>query len=343
MNTIHCAAALACALCAAGAQAQSAVTLYGRLDMNIGYQTRIFQNGRVTDQSATVLDSGGFNGSRWGLRVQEDLGDGLKAVAVLESGVQADTGVSGQGGRLFGRQAYVGLESASLGRVTLGRQYTPWFDTLSASDPFGNNLVGNAGNLEFANSRVDNAVLVRSPTLAGFTVHAMVAAGEGATGAGRQDHLALHYQNESLWVGAAYGDSRTDPVGKFWMLGAAYKLGPVKLFANTVRLKDLSPVAQAAPVLAAGARGSSSLAGASMALGGGTAMLSYVRLDDRRAADRDARQYAVGYVYPLSRRTSLYAAHARVINRNGGVLTPNTPSYPGRGEAQSQLGISHAF
>jgi hypothetical protein len=52
---------------------------------------------------------------------------------------------------------------------------------------------------------------------------------------------------------------------------------------------------------------------------------------------------AAGYTYPMSRRTMLYAAWARMINRNGGVLTVNTPSYPGAGEIQIQSGVSHVF
>lgn len=47
--------------------------------------------------------------SRWGVRGKEDLGGGLHAVFTLESGFAPDSGVSNQGGRLFGRQANVGL------------------------------------------------------------------------------------------------------------------------------------------------------------------------------------------------------------------------------------------
>lgn len=72
-------------------------------------------------------------------------------------------------------------------------------------------------------------------------------------------------------------------------------------------------------------------------------MLSVVSLDDKRAADRDARMLAAGYTYSLSKRTMLYAAYARMINRNGGVLTVNTPSYPDTSEVQFHAGVSHAF
>jgi predicted porin len=130
------------------------VTLSGRVDMSVSYQSRIFVNGQVTNQSVKTVDSGGNGGSRLNFSGQEDLGGGNQAMFVLEQGIQADTGVLGQGGRAFGRQAYVGLQG-QWGRLTLGRQYTPWFETQSISDPFNNGLVGNAGNVELANSRVD--------------------------------------------------------------------------------------------------------------------------------------------------------------------------------------------
>ena len=317
------------------------VTLYGRVDMSVSYQSRIFVNGKVVDQSVTALDSGGYSGSRFGFRGREDLGDGYGALFVLESGVQADTGASGQGGRLFGRQAYVGLDGPA-GRVTVGRQYTPWFDALSNADPFGNNLVGNSGNVLFANARADNAVLYRTPAMGGFTGQIMHALGEGVSG--KQTNISAAYQAGPAWLGAAYGEySFQGVVAKFALVGASYDFGVVKLFANAERLRDLNPTLQAAPTPLAGARGTSWLVGATAPVGSGTVMASVTALNDQRTANRDAKQYAIGYLYPMSKRTALYAGFARIVNSNGGVLTTNTPSYAGRGEAQLQLGLSHAF
>jgi len=353
--------AIAClmALTGTAAQAQS-ITLYGRVDMAIAYQTRLFStptSGVVIDGHRYLVDSGGSNGSRWGVRGNEDLGGGLKALFLAESGLQADTGVIGQGGRAFGRQVYVGLDGG-FGRLTIGRQYTPWFDVLSTSDPFGNNLVGNSGNVEHANPRADNAVIYGTPSFGGFTAQGMVALGErnGSNKAGLQTNLALKYQNGPLWVGAAHarqnnanevpagsGNFSTDATAKFSILGASYDFGVVKLFANVATMSDMNPTIQPAPTVVAGAKGSSWLFGASAPLVGGTAIVSVVSLDDKRVQDRDARMWSAGYTYPMSKRTMLYTAYARMINRNGGILTVNTPSYPGFGEAQFQAGVSHAF
>ena len=57
------------------------------------------------------------SGSRFGLRGSEDLGDGLRAIFTLEGGITPLNGKSAQSGRLFGRQATVGLSDDSWGAI----------------------------------------------------------------------------------------------------------------------------------------------------------------------------------------------------------------------------------
>ncbi|MDP3923707.1 MAG: porin, partial [Hydrogenophaga sp.] len=77
---IAAAATLACA----GAWAQ--VTLYGLADVGITRVTGYAQG------SVTQLNSGIMEGSRWGIKSEEDLGGGYKALVTLESRVELDTG-----------------------------------------------------------------------------------------------------------------------------------------------------------------------------------------------------------------------------------------------------------
>ncbi|MHA7683777.1 porin [Cupriavidus sp. PET2-C1] len=125
-------------ICTGGSHAQSSVTLYGVVDMNVEFASHVgtvpsaankFNAG--PSNNAYRMDSGGLSGSRWGLRGVEDLGNGLKSIFVLESGFNLDTGTSQQGGRLFGRQAYVGMQSSQYGQLTFGRQYTSMFEGLA--------------------------------------------------------------------------------------------------------------------------------------------------------------------------------------------------------------------
>jgi len=126
------------AVCACGAaEAQSSVTLYGVADVNVEYVNHVGVVPQASNnfnpgpgKSVVREDSGGYSGSRWGLRGTEDLGGGLKSIFVLESGFNIDTGTLQQGGRLFGRQAFVGLDS-QYGQVTFGRQYSSLFITLA--------------------------------------------------------------------------------------------------------------------------------------------------------------------------------------------------------------------
>ena len=125
---------------ASSAWAQSSVTLYGVVDLNLEH---INNYSSLTPResgypgpagSRTSMRSGGLTGSQWGMRGTEDLGGGLKAVFTLESGVDVTKGGLLQGGRAFGRQSFVGLDG-SWGRFTMGRQYTSMFSALRPFTP----------------------------------------------------------------------------------------------------------------------------------------------------------------------------------------------------------------
>ncbi|KHK55816.1 membrane protein [Ralstonia sp. A12] len=121
--------------------AQQSVTLYGVIDANIEYVNHLSaippgQTGFPGPAKSRIsLNSGGLSGSRWGMRGVEDLGGGLSAVFVLESGFSVDDGKSQQSGRLFGRQGYVGLQSKDIGQFSFGRQYTTIFQLLANFQP----------------------------------------------------------------------------------------------------------------------------------------------------------------------------------------------------------------
>lgn len=163
--------------CASGAaHAQSAVTLYGVIDTGIEYVTNI---GPKKASSFHVPTLTATLPSLWGLRGKEDLGGGLSAVFVLESGFAPSQGTLNQGGRLFGRQAYVGL-SGRWGTLTLGRQYSQIFWTVLTGDTLAPNIFA-AADLDpyLTQPRVDNAVTY-SFTSSGFTVGATYSFGRDA-------------------------------------------------------------------------------------------------------------------------------------------------------------------
>jgi len=152
---------------AAPAMAQSTVTLYGLIDEGINYTSNIGGSKQVALQSGTV------QGSRWGIKGAEDLGGGLKAAFLLENGFNVNNGKLGQGGLMFGRQAWVGIASDRFGTVRLGRQYDSVVDYLA--DTTANGTWGGAAfshpydNDNTDNSfRVNNTVKYVSPEIAGL-------------------------------------------------------------------------------------------------------------------------------------------------------------------------------
>ncbi|MCG1017721.1 MULTISPECIES: porin [Burkholderiaceae] len=196
------------------AHAQSSVTLYGLIDAGITYTNS--QDGRSNWQET----SGSVNGSRWGLRGAEDLGGGLKAIFTLENGFSIGNGGASQGGRLFGRQAFVGLASDQYGAVTLGRQYDSVVDYLGPLALTGTQYGGTQFAHPFDNDnldnsfRVNNSVKYQSPNFDGFK------------------------------FGALYGFS--NQAGNFannraYSVGASYNYGPLNVAAAYLQLNNSTP------------------------------------------------------------------------------------------------------
>ena len=111
----------------------SNVTIYGRANLGLdSYSATGATAGSAFDYKSRnrVYDAG----SRLGFTGSEDLGSGLKAIFLMESGVNIDnggnTGQSGSPnpntGMLNSRVGHVGLESSSWGRLTFGRSHVWW-------------------------------------------------------------------------------------------------------------------------------------------------------------------------------------------------------------------------
>jgi predicted porin len=196
-------------LIAAGtAHAQSSVTLYGSIDESLTYVHNAAGNKSVW--SVGNNDNGNLSGTRWGIKGQEDLGGGLKAIFQLENGFSPSTGQLAQNSREFGRQAFVGLSSDQFGTLTLGRQYDPLVDqvqVISEDDYFGS-LFATPGDIDNYDdsSRTNNSVKYLSPVYGGFQVEAMYALGgvAGQTGSGQTWSLAASYNNGPLTVAGGY-------------------------------------------------------------------------------------------------------------------------------------------
>lgn len=194
------------------AHAQSSVTLYGLLDQGINYISNDHGHANWTNTSGVL------NGPRWGLKGAEDLGGGMKAVFTLENGFSISSGALAQG-RMFARQAYVGLSSNRFGSVTLGRQYDSIIDYVQ-SLPSSNIYIG-------VGHPFDNDNLINS-----FRVNNSI------------KYSSVDYNG--LTFGGLYGFSNSPGNGetsgfasnRAWSLGANYKTGGLALAAGYIRLSS---------------------------------------------------------------------------------------------------------
>ncbi|CAM2141312.1 general bacterial porin, GBP family [Pararobbsia alpina] len=205
------------------AQAQSSVTLYGLIDAGLVYTN---SNKTSTGAGHSLIQeqdgaNAGLSGSRWGLRGTEDLGGGSKAIFVLESGFNYNTGASGQGGDFFGRQAFVGLSNTSYGTITLGRQYDTGVDLIQPLAAYGTwgNLTAHAGDIDNIGNlnRVNNTIKYVSPTFAGFKATGMYSLGGVAGDASRNGLMSFgaQYANGPAIVAANYLFAKNPNYGFF--------------------------------------------------------------------------------------------------------------------------------
>lgn len=184
--------------------AQSSVTLYGVIDEGLNYTNN------AGGSHVYEMASGYAQGSRWGLKGTEDLGGGLKAIFQLENGFDVNTGKLNQGGRLFGRQAFVGLADDKYGTLTFGRQYDSVVDYLAQTTANGN-WAGYLFSHPYDNDntdnsfRLDNTVKYASPDISGFQFGGAYSFSNDTNFANNRAYsFGAQYTNGGLLLAAAY-------------------------------------------------------------------------------------------------------------------------------------------
>ena len=176
------------------ASAQSTVTLYGLADVYLGStKVKSTVGGVSTSLRQTVVDSGGFNTSRFGMKGSEDLGGGLKANFLLEAGYDISTGAANNytnpftkqtSNAIFGRQSWVGL-SGGFGEVKLGKMWTPYDEVKGlGAGAFDANAFAPANAVWLSNTYQDrpgNSIYYSTPNISGFSAAASYSFGENKT------------------------------------------------------------------------------------------------------------------------------------------------------------------
>ena len=297
--------------------AQSSVTLYGLADAFVGSERLAAAGATSNGTTQTVVNSGGQNGSRWGLRVSEDLGGGLAAIAQFESGFEIDTGKSAQSSTLFGRQAFVGLKSG-FGTLALGRQYGPYDDMKGVLSLQGNNLFDATGNGTIGAwkgyaARVDNSIKFQSNNYSGLSFSAIYGMGENktaATSASSTFGIGAMYANGPITVGLVHqndGTARTTTAPNInaknelenTLFAGAYDFGYAKLGGgyNEARVRSNGATAP---------KSKEWFLGLSAPLGATTLKAQYAR---SKTGNLEHDSIGIDAVYDFSKRTSAYVGY----------------------------------
>ncbi|EHP44693.1 porin [Cupriavidus basilensis OR16] len=353
--------AAAVALLPVLATAQS-VTLYGVIDTGMEYVNNV---GSAKNGVARLMGNTGTVPSRWGLRGTEDLGGGLKSIFVLESGFFPDSGSSSMGGRLFGRQAFVGLNGA-WGQVAFGRQVTMLYWSYLDSDILGANIFGSSSLDSYMTfGRADNAVSYKG-TFNGLTVGATYSFGRDTVNAGpspagtncagenpadsrtcREWSALLQYQTAWWGVAAAYDENRGGP-GAFGGLVRS-NMTDKRATATAYAIFDKAKVG--AGVIWRNNDGSSTprsdlwYVGAAYDITPAFTLAGQAYLLRFHDTSNKAWLFALRASYAFTKRTLVYATTGYINNRGQSAIAVDgaTPPPPGVSQLGGMLGIKHVF
>jgi len=350
---------------AESASAQS-VTIYGLVDAAVEHVSNVGTDSKGVTRMPSLT---GTLPSRLGFRGSEDLGEGLRAVFTLEHGFGPDTGTANQGGRLFGRQAFVGL-SGSWGTLSLGRQYTMLFWSLLDADILGPNIYGSASMDSYIpNARADNAIAYRG-TFHGLTIGATYSTGRDAVNAGpspagtncpgenptdrkacREWSAMLKY-DAATWGVAVATDQLRGGRGAFGGLTSSalednrvsangyVKLGALKLGGGLIRRKnDGTPTARRSDLWYVGAAYPVT---PQLTIDGELFHLNF------KNSSNEAKLAAIRATYALSKRTAIYATAGHIDNDGTLALSasggqPGSNPAPGESQTGVAVGIRHIF
>lgn len=266
-------AAVAVLAAFAGSAYAADVTMYGRVDLGLRFTNTDADVATKDDVNKFEMASGNYTGSRFGIKGEEDLGNGMKVGFVLENGFDPDDGTFDSNGddRIFGRQASLHLKG-SFGEVAFGRMGilnstagTFGIGQLSSLET-GWGDVGNQNHIWGAGfgSRYDNMVTYATPEFAGAKVIAQYSFGtapneiedgsvwvEGKPTTDRYAGIGVTYNANNLALRAIVdtinkksGDSKVPANYKDVddtvrvTLGGSYDFGVVKPFLAASYFKD---------------------------------------------------------------------------------------------------------
>jgi predicted porin len=338
----------------AQAQAQTAtnVTIYGRVVAGVDYQSSVAlknPDGTMNGRTGNIV---GASGNQWGTSMigfkgTEDLGGGLNAFFLLESGFDATNGAT-NGTALFNRRSYVGL-NGSAGSIKFGKNLFISNDVWYL-DPTGQQFMSTQSLVNGRNwPGANNVIEYQTPTFGGFGATVQTSLGEvpGSTTDGRKDGASLVYTVGGLELRGIYdvirdangGYSNLYTASKELTLGGTLTIDNMKLFAGYEHLSaNDDPVAADATSLNHYWIGTNYTITPALTLIGA---VYHAKLNNDGGS---ANLFLVGANYELSKRTLLYADIGTVRNHGkADFATEFSNPLPGHAQNGAYAGIVHTF
>lgn len=369
--------------CVAGSAFAANVDVYGRIDTGLSY-VHYDETGLSDAKDTLSLDSGMSSGNRWGLKGSEDLGNGYQVGFVLESGFDADTGAMSKDG-LFNREAtlrvsgpFGSIYAGRMGRIGSDAGSVGFY--AGSVSPFGSGWGKMAGHFAVTanyDSRYNNALAYVSPKVGPVTVYAQYTMGNATENESGDDRLfslgaqadfgalqvlgLVEYLNKKSVAGTTvYDDSQYDDSYTI-NLGGSYDFSVAKVFLAGQYFKAAPNYAGMKANYAGLVKenewrysfdGFGVNVGATAPIGAGQFLVSagYGKGDlniDTKDAKRSADAYIiqVGYTYPFSKRTNLYAGagYMQTSMEDGIANTDGTYSDKDFKTTQVMFGLLHKF
>ena len=357
----------------AGTAMAADVTLYGVIDTGLNWTQTKSTNTTAQDTTDKFSMATGQNsGARWGLRGTEDLGNGYKVGFNLESSFKSDDGTMEK--RLFHREALLFVQS-DFGELSMGRtgaldagtgRYNLMGTGASALGTGWDTVCKSNKILLGTGDRMDNTITYKTPTFAGVTVYAQASLQkdsskadanhvEGSSDADRYYALGATYMNYGLDLALGvdmfdYGHAWADVDDGYTVtLGGSYDFEVVKAYLGAQYFKDIQGTKKGfglaesftKKTIGIQAKGYGITTGVDVPAFGGTFKVGalYGEAENVDNSDLKLKNYGanVGYVYPFSKRTSLYTAAGYLKTKLDAAKDSKTDAY------QVTLGLSHKF
>lgn len=330
----------------AGSALAADVQLYGIVDTGVGYNhVDVDGLGDKQDIDTFQMKSSQASGSRWGLKGTEDLGNGLTVGFILEDGFSSDTGADSA--PMFNRESSLFIEGGfgklAMGRMgSLNNGQSSWAK-VGMINAFGTSDLGDysvqVGNVMSTAAQWDNMVAYQTPDFAGFKVYAQYAMGtndnENESRSDRYYALGATYNNgpfagyfavDSINYQTANATGALENASDIddsltVTLGGSYDFEAVKVYLGAQYFDEVKLSNFKGVIKAAGVGQSNKVKGYGISLTGdapvlgGKAMFGIGYTDaesadsEDKSADVELQRYvvSVGYDYPFSKRTDVYA------------------------------------